>query len=330
MKYLIEEKACNPDFPDCKGVSPHHLAIVKGYTEIIEFIDCLVESKRGSAAKMFNFTDELKKSHPSGEAEEGGEWIRNTLQNQPENLTVRMLAVQGSLDKLKEIVRTKGVGIVREKGPQGETVLHNATCAGKMNVVMYLVEECQCDVNSIDNDGHSPLHGASQNGYTDIVRFLLKLNDCNPSFKDKHGREPIHYASQNGHLEVVRILLSGGKCSSASKDSSGSTPIHLAAFNGHLGIVRLLADQKNANPSAVDTDGRTPLHCACQEGHEDTIKFLVLTCKCDPMLKDIANGATSLHIAVSSGNLSIVKFLCVIPGVALDVRNKELHCMLQL
>ena len=132
-------------------------------------------------------------------------------------------------------------GIVEEKGPQEETVLHNAASGGHLNIVRYLVLECKSKINSRDEEGHTPLHNAAHEGKVDVLNFLASQPSCEIQVRDNTGRLPLHYACQNGHFNAARVLIKDYKCDSMAQDSMhGSTSLHLAASQNHMQIVRLM------------------------------------------------------------------------------------------
>ena len=60
---------------------------------------------------------------------------------------------------------------------KGITALHNAICAGHLDIVQFLVE-FGCDVNAQDSDGWTPLHCAASCNNLAMVRFLVEHGAC--------------------------------------------------------------------------------------------------------------------------------------------------------
>ena len=60
---------------------------------------------------------------------------------------------------------------------EGITALHNAICAGHLDIVQFLVE-FGCDVNAQDSDGWTPLHCAASCNNLAMVRFLVEHGAC--------------------------------------------------------------------------------------------------------------------------------------------------------
>lgn len=60
---------------------------------------------------------------------------------------------------------------------EGITALHNAICAGHIEIVKFLVE-FGCDVNAQDSDGWTPLHCAASCNNLTMVKFLVEHGAC--------------------------------------------------------------------------------------------------------------------------------------------------------
>ncbi|KXJ82130.1 hypothetical protein RP20_CCG015357 [Aedes albopictus] len=60
---------------------------------------------------------------------------------------------------------------------EGITALHNAICAGHVEIVKFLVN-FGCDVNAQDSDGWTPLHCAASCNNLSMVKFLVESGAC--------------------------------------------------------------------------------------------------------------------------------------------------------
>ena len=52
------------------------------------------------------------------------------------------------------------------------TALHTAAWWGRLHIVQYLHEECNCNVCTTDSPGNTPLHDAAGGGHLDVVQYL--------------------------------------------------------------------------------------------------------------------------------------------------------------
>ncbi|XP_066901045.1 apoptosis-stimulating of p53 protein 2 isoform X3 [Halyomorpha halys] len=89
------------------------------------------------------------------------------------------LLLDASLEgELELVARTAGqVKDPSQANDEGITALHNAICAGHLDIVTFLVR-FGCDVNAQDSDGWTPLHCAASCNNTTMVRFLVEHGAC--------------------------------------------------------------------------------------------------------------------------------------------------------
>ncbi|KAL5009244.1 hypothetical protein ScPMuIL_014825 [Solemya velum] len=84
-------------------------------------------------------------------------------------------SLEGELELVMRCARE--VPNVSESNDEGITALHNAICAGHVDIVKFLVE-FGCDVNSPDSDGWTPLHCAASCNNIAMVKFLVEHGAC--------------------------------------------------------------------------------------------------------------------------------------------------------
>lgn len=81
-------------------------------------------------------------------------------------------ALEGDLDLVKRAAAE--VSDVSLANDEGITALHNAVCAGRMDVADYLISTTGADVNAGDTDGWTPLHCAASCGNLPLARILVE------------------------------------------------------------------------------------------------------------------------------------------------------------
>ncbi|XP_015921140.2 apoptosis-stimulating of p53 protein 2 isoform X1 [Parasteatoda tepidariorum] len=84
-------------------------------------------------------------------------------------------ALEGELELVKKTAAE--VPNPSAANDEGITALHNAICAGHIDVVTFLVE-FGCDVNAQDSDGWTPLHCAASCNNLPMVKFLVERGAC--------------------------------------------------------------------------------------------------------------------------------------------------------
>jgi uncharacterized protein len=85
---------------------------------------------------------------------------------------------------------------------------------GHVDVVRYLLEESDVDVDHVNNLGWTGLLEAiiladGDAAHQEIVRLLLE-HGADPDLGDRDGATPLHHARARGQAEVVAILVAGG------------------------------------------------------------------------------------------------------------------------
>lgn len=81
------------------------------------------------------------------------------------------LVQEGRLCALRE--ELQGAGRAACPGPAGDTLLHCAARHGRRDVLAYLVEAWDMDIEAANRDYKRPLHEAASMGHRDCVRYLL-------------------------------------------------------------------------------------------------------------------------------------------------------------
>ncbi|RHZ24524.1 hypothetical protein DYB37_003308 [Aphanomyces astaci] len=114
---------------------------------------------------------------------------------------------------------------------------------GKLQEVVYLVQDIFVDVNYRNQSGQTALHYAAFYGHLEVVLALVE-HGIPLNLKDKFGRTPHIAAALNGHLDVVKFLVEEWvqPIDINSIDENGKNAMHWAAGSGHLSTLRILAE----------------------------------------------------------------------------------------
>ncbi|XP_072684538.1 ankyrin repeat domain-containing protein 16, partial [Canis lupus baileyi] len=257
------------------------------------------------------------------------------------------LVQAGRLSALREELRAGG------PGRAGDPLLHCAARHGHRDVLAYLVETWDLDVEAADRDYKRPLHEAAAQGHRDCVRYLLGRGaavDClkradwtplmmactrknleviqdlvehgaNPLLKNKDGWNSLHIASREGDPLILQYLLT--VCPAAWKTESkiGRTPLHTAAMHGCLEAVKVLLQRCQYEADCRDRCGCTPFMDAVQCGHVDVARLLLKQHKACWAARD-ALGAQAIHKAAVTGQDQALCFLVSELGADVDARTE--------
>ncbi|XP_019855299.1 PREDICTED: espin-like [Amphimedon queenslandica] len=177
------------------------------------------------------------------------------------------VAGEGLLDVLKCMVMSINGHIMDKQyhNARGQTVLHYAV--GHINVVNYLINECNCDIMAPDKMGNNTLHIAARNGLLNVLKYFAHM--CNPLTTNKSGQNVLHCAIE--HIDVVKYLVSECSINIMITDNFGRIPLHYAASLGIAEVVEYLLLTGKCNPLAKDKKGKTPLQLAKEKSKSEVI-----------------------------------------------------------
>ncbi|XP_062028348.1 uncharacterized protein LOC133744224 [Rosa rugosa] len=232
--------------------------------------------------------------------------------------TALHLAVKkGNVPIVKDLAAL--VGEVR--GPDGDTALHIAVKMGATKIVKELVSLMRREDLSIKNDeGYTAFHLAVKKGNVPTVKeFMTKEKERNFNSYTQF----ITYVA-NGDWDNAKEYLKDDPCDAITivdpRDGYGNTALHVAARKGHVHIVKewislLKVRKENLQLKTVEdfaTFGSSINLGVTEEVLMERAKYMVEQYEKTPTtILDVQNaqGSTALHIAVSKGNLDIVREL---------------------
>ena len=185
---------------------------------------------------------------------------------------------------------------------KGRTVLH---CAVKhIDVVKYLINECNCDIMTPDKDGDTILHAAASEGSLDVMKYLINTHHYNLMTTNNNGLTVLHRAVK--HIDVVKYLINECNCDIMTPDKDGDTILHYAASEGSLDVMKYFINTHHYNLMTTNIIGQTVLHHAIK--HIDVVKYLINECSCNIMVTD-KDGWTPLHYAAARlGTADVIEY----------------------
>ena len=123
-----------------------------------------------------------------------------TVINDDGDTVFHYAAKKGLLDLLKLMIDHHYHNLMATN-KRGETVLHCAV--DHIEVVKYLINECNCDVCAVDYHGWTPLHTATILNISAVVECLLSTGRCDPLAKDSKGRTPLQLSQDHPHIHSI-------------------------------------------------------------------------------------------------------------------------------
>ena len=360
VKYLLEEKHCDPKVENLSGELPLHYA----YMHSLEMVQLVTNW-------------DVKIKPPTA--------YRHSVKH-----PLLAACSRGALDIVRYLIEEKQCDPNPRDHSNGDLLKYACGCSYgseefdtiSIELAKYLVIKCSCDpmgqgytkspmqiackqgnlqlvkaltsnnVNCLDHKGNSPLHVACSYSQVEIVRFLAEEKYCDQNIRNEEGELALHIACREGSLELVKLVVS--KCTKVdAKTTKGVTPLHLACEHGSNEIVRILTKEKHCDQSihnkngesalhiacrkmllvnvklltgcdanSQTTDGLTPLHEACMTHSAEIVEYLLCERHCNPDLAD-KEGNTALHLACTRGNVESATFLTQKSQCDQNIRNSE-------
>ena len=132
--------------------------------------------------------------------------------------------------------------------------------------------------------------------------------------------DPIHEAAASGSVGDVQRILATDPEALRKIDKAGLTPLLLAVKEGQVEMVGVLL-AAGADPNQTSPQNWSPLHEAAVTGKPEIVRML-LGKGAKPMVFEVQNHGTPLHIACFHGNLEICQLL-VKAGADINARDRE-------
>ncbi|XP_071098269.1 serine/threonine-protein phosphatase 6 regulatory ankyrin repeat subunit A-like [Haliotis cracherodii] len=232
--------------------------------------------------------------------------------------TILHMACYGGNQELVEAVLSKGVVGIETKGKYGRTPVMTAADFGHMNIFDFLVSK-GCDLSVVDANGDNILHVACYCGNVDMVMHLISQKVCGIESRGKYGRTPIMQAAFFGRIDVFELLLNEGADLSVA-DDDGDNILHVACLGGNVAMVKVIVSKDVLPLESRGKYGRTGVMHAANKGHRDVLDLLV-TNGCDLSVMD-SNKDNVLHLATKGGSVDTLHYILSQKVLDIDAKGQ--------
>ena len=185
-----------------------------------------------------------------------------------------------------------------------------AVYSTKLPLVKILVNEHKLDPHVKDSAGMQAVHYAARVGAIDVLEYLIKDCECDLStVGGKYNEMVFHLSAFNGHYSLIKYIIDYYPQYTSllhSTDNNDNLPIHRACISGVIQLVTFLIDVMKCDITTEDKSGGTCFMMACTSVNLDIVKLLIKQYKCNPR---ISGGIKSLQVAVAYGNVHILEWL---------------------
>ncbi|KAK2651087.1 hypothetical protein Ddye_018576 [Dipteronia dyeriana] len=219
--------------------------------------------------------------------------------------------------------------LITKQNNEGNTALHLAVRAHKLNTVKILVDlskrnpnistdtlltlKNKAEENTALHEALFALHASKKNVniLVDMACYLV-LNDPNVTcLANKAGKSPLCMAVESGNEEILQYILNAlpYQGDGLLQRLQGKSPVHVAIEQGQLDMLKVIKERKaELILLSRDEKGNTPLHFAAYMGCIEEVRYL-LEIKSDWAFERNTKGFYPLHLACENGHIKVIKEL---------------------
>lgn len=135
---------------------------------------------------------------------------------------------------------------INQKNNKGYNALLYSAFRGNLEIFQKLMEN-GADISATNSSGLNPLHLAAQGNYPNIIIFLIEKYNFDINSKDNKGNTALHWAVYSNSRQAVDYLIYY-KIDMSLKDNDDDTALQIAMRkNNHYLVKRLRDDFSNLN-----------------------------------------------------------------------------------
>ncbi|CAF3704029.1 unnamed protein product [Adineta steineri] len=151
------------------------------------------------------------------------------------------------------------------------------------------------------------------------MKILFKKINHNINLIDFNNRTPLHISASEGYMNICQWLIEKVKIDINVIDNFGSTPLFDGFINGHFNVTNYLFLNGGKFPLTKNKELAFYLNAFIYENNIEGVKYL-LQLGFNPNETDY-DGRYSLHLAVNTENLSIIRYLVEQTSISFDIKD---------
>lgn len=155
----------------------------------------------------------------------------------------------------------------------------NLCSYGYLELVKLFVEH-GLDIKSVNEKTSSQLmRDTCESKNLDLVKYLIEECEIDVNFETEHKITFLHMACALGNLDLVKYLVEEHKMDVECKMEDNTTTLYLACMEGNLEVVKYLIEQHKMDASYRNDNDKSCLDIACARRNDDVTSYLIETTK---------------------------------------------------
>ena len=151
-----------------------------------------------------------------------------------------------------------------------EFAIHNAA----IEFAKLLIDH-GANINTLSDNSETLLMTAARNGSLDIVEWLLNANEIDINAQNMQGLSALMMAAEQGHQPIVTLLLQKGADPNLATYLDAKTALMVAVGSGHTTIVQTLINNPKTAIGYINKHGKNTLYFAIKFWKPDIIEILL-------------------------------------------------------
>ncbi len=172
-----------------------------------------------------------------------------------------------NIGEIKKLISTYGINY---KDGLGDTLLHIALKTNSLQVINFLLDQNDVDLNAKNALGQTPSHIAAINGQMDNLKLLISKG-ADVKAVDRYQNNLLHAAAKTNRSEIIKYLLDNAYIDVDEKNAFDKTPLFYS--NEYPSTKSLI--NKGAKLSELPDSGKKLTEIAVHKKNKDFVELLL-------------------------------------------------------
>ncbi|KAK0588962.1 hypothetical protein LWI29_007759 [Acer saccharum] len=245
----------------------------------------------------------------------------------PSGNSLLHVASSSGHEEMTQLIACNFPFLITKQNYEGNTALHLAVRAHKLNTVRILVILSKQNPNTStdtlltmkNDDGNTALHEAlfalhaskkNVNTLVDLACYLVLIDPNVSCHQNNAGKSPLCMAVESGNKYILEYILNAlPRGDALLQRLQGKSPVHVAIEHRKLDMLRIIKEEKEELLLLPDEEGNTPLHFAACMGFIKEVRYLLEIKSGNCAFERNNKGFYPLHLACENGHIQVTKEL---------------------